>query len=380
MADGPRKKLGDARKPRVPAQTPPPGGKAPDGALPFMPGTVRLTDFEKSEIRKYAPNWKEGDPIPKELPALYAAVSAARASAETMPEIDPEVAEAHKLQLPPEVKIQDLPKPRQNELAAALASAKIQAEMIKKRQAAQVEGAGPGVNEAISAGLSDPLPSTSVVEDDLTPKVAAPPQFARTGIEPDGEASGAGGAEHPKNCPHCGWLLSRGEVEEPTDEDKLRWLIAQEGAVRFQKDYSLLGGRMIVTFRTLTSKESDTAWRQVAVDGRSDLASQTPETEDHYWRNLMTYRLLMGIARVWTHTNGPQENPVLDEWTAEKADYPGPNTKLLALLGPITESLFPTETLRKQIGNAYHRFGLLVEQLEARAEDDSFWAGIGQPS
>lgn len=386
----PKKTLGDARKPRTPAATPPPGGVPPalagmTGGMPLMPGKVLLTPMEKAELAKHG--WKEGDPIPANLPNLYAGVKAAELDAATLPPMDPAAVAAHNLRMPPVVQVADLPKAKQSELARALDEAKIQAEMIERRVSSQVPGAGAGVNEAIQTALLNPLgkPGSFVVEDDLKPKVSAPPQAGPAAPLPPDDRDldarpGAGAVEHPKNCPHCGFDLLKKELVEATDEDKLRWLVAQEGGKRFTKDYALNAGRITVTFRTLTSKESDVAWRQVAVDGTRDIRERVPETEDHHWRNLMVYRMVMSIERLWTLSEGPQDNPPLDEWKVDKEDYPGPNTKVYALLGPVTEALFPTESLRRQLGNAFHKFALLVELLEANADNDPFWSGIGLQS
>lgn len=385
----PAKKLGDARKPRAPVNNPPPGGLPPglagaDGGLPLMPGTVKLTDLEKTELKKIG--WKEGDPIPAQFSNLWTAVNAARADADTLPPMDPVAVAEHKLTMPKVQNVADLPRARQAELAGALAEAKVQAEMIQRRQSSHVPDAGKGVNEAIQAAMQTPLapPAPGLIVDDLGPTVGAPPQSAAPPLPPDdGDLDarpGAGAAEHPKNCPHCGFDLSKTELVAAADEDKLAWLVAQEGQQRFTKTYTLNGGRMAVTFRALTSKESDTAWRQIAVDGSADIRARAPDTESHYWRNLMVYRMVMSVQQVWTPAQGPQDNPPLDEWQVDKEDYPAPNTKLYAILEPVTEALFPTESLRRAIGNAFHKFGLLIELLEAHADDDSFWNGIGPQS
>lgn len=397
----PGRKLGDIRKPRAPANTPPSGGSSSSslqlggqGVLPLIPGTVSMTEFEKNELKKLG--WKEGDPIPKDFANTYAAVKAAQAAADEMPQID--VSAVTPLVVPEAKDIKELPKWKQKELVDALAAAKVQAEMFKRQEKTYIKDAGPGVNEAIQAGLETPMSGRNdLIDDDLSDRSAkTPPKTAPTfdaplqssgpvsDLPPDDSdldaKSGAGGAERLKNCPHCGWDLSRQEDIEVTDEDKLRWLIAQEGQQRFKKDYHILGGRMTVTFRSLSAKESDVAFRQVAVDGGAHVRMRAPDTEDGYWRNLMTYRLAMGIERLWSATLGPIHNPTLDEWQVDKEDYPYPNTKVYAILGPVTEAMFPTENLRRQIGAAFHRFQLLVEKLEANADNDPFWRGIGQPS
>lgn len=384
-------KLGDLRKPRAPANTPPAGGVPPALAklaglgagtghsgqgLPFTTGQVILTEFEKKELSKHG--WKEGDPIPTHFAELYATVNALKAEADTVPE---EYANLKDVTQPLASDIRDLPQAKQDELAAALRDAKAQAEMYRKRKDAKIEGAPPGVNEAIDAGMQQPF--ETLIDDDLRPKqepakVAAPSQTLPSNDADLDAKPGAGGADRPKNCPHCGWDQDRIELIEATDEDKLKWLISQEGATRFTKDYSILNGRVTLTFRSLTAKESDIAWRQVAVDGGKDLRSKGPETEDNYWRNLMTYRMVMSLERKLSATSGPQLNPALDEWQIDPDDYPAPNTKVYAMLPAVTEVMFPTETLRRQIGNAFHKFQLLVEHLEAHADTDSFWQGIGQ--
>jgi hypothetical protein len=94
----------------------------------------------------------------------------------------------------------------------------------------------------------------------------------------------------------------------------------------------------------------------------------------------MTYRLVMGLARVWTPTQGPQDNLTIDAWQVDREDYPAPNTKVYAVLSQVTDALLPTENVRRVVGAAFHAFQLLAEHLEANAANDSFWPGIGQQS
>lgn len=374
----PARKLGDLRKPRGPAAVPPPGGLPPGLAggpdrLPLLPGQVLLTDLEKAELGKAG--WKPGDPIPANFANVYAAVAAARREADApaaMPPLPPGVKD---LVPPPVQDISALSGARQDALAQALTEAKVQLAAFEQQKRMQVPGAAPGVNEAIAAGLADVL-----VDDLAGRKVAAPPQPPPSDDRDLDARPGAGGAALPKECPHCGWDRTRAEAVEATADDKLRWLIAQEGGGRFTKECRLLGGRMVVVFRSLTAMEADTAFRQIAVDGARDLRASVPETEGRYWRDLMSYRLAMATESVWTAQTGPQHNVPLAEWQVDPEDCPPPNTKLHAVYPAVVDALFPTEALRRQIGAAHHRFQLLVEHLEAHADDDSFWSGIGQPS
>lgn len=367
----PRPPLGTVRRPRQPAAQPPAGGLPPGfptrgQGLPLMAGEVILTPMEEEALKKVG--WKKGDPIPADMANLHAAAAAARADADTLPPVN---AEGYRpLEVPQAIDISQLSRDRQAELTRALENAKLQVQAYDRQRASQVDGAGPGINEAITAGLTEPLGRPNV---EALPQSAPPAQAA----EPD---DGAGGAAALKECPNCGHDLLRPHPAEATVDDKLRWLVAQEGGLRFEKDYTLYGGRVVVTFRSLTAAEADMAFRQIAVDGTRSVRASVPEPEDTYWRNLLTYRLVMGLARIWTPTQGPQLNPPVAEWEVEAGAYVAPNTKVSAILGPITEAMFPTENVRRVIGAAFHEFQLLVERMEANAANDSFWNGIGPQS
>ncbi len=374
--------LGRVPAPRTPSK---PAVQAPAAAplqgLPLNPGSLHLTPAEEAQLAEFG--WKRGDPIPSNLPAL---VAAARANTNPPdPVIAPEMIAKFKPPVPDQViEFGDLSPERQAEIKSAFAQVKAETDAERARRAARLPEAPPGVNEAIQKALANPVPFI----DDL-PKVEAPRQSAPPRAVPPTPAQipapaaseltdeGAGGAVALKNCPHCGWQLDLEEQAVPTADDKLTWLVAQEGGKRFRKRYSLLGGRIVVTFRSLTALESDTAWRQVAVDGSADMRERALASEGQYWTNLMVYRLVMGLESVWSATNETQNNPEYKDWVVDPGAVQAPNTALSVIVPLVTETLFPTETLRRQIGAAFHRFQLLVDHLEARADDDPFWSGIG---
>lgn len=356
-------KLGQARKARVPSNPPAPGGLPPNlggaGTLPLGAGNVVMTDFEKAELRKLG--WKDGDPVPSNFAALYQAAAKAKADVDDMGDT---FKDAKDLVLPPEQDFGSLDAAKRAKLEQALRDAREHERLIQAVKDNTVDGAGPGINEAIKAGL---------IEDDLPreKKVSAPAKSDPADV-PD-----AGGAEVPTVCPHCGFDKTHDDVEAP-EEDKYAWLVAQEGGLRFSKEYSLLGGRVKVRFRSLTAREADAAWRQVAVDAHRDAREGTADTEGGYWRNMMSYRLVMGLEKFTTEKTGPVDNPTMDEWDIDRELYPPPNTKAYALLDAVTDAVLSTESLRRQVGAVFHRFQLLVERLEAHADDPNFWPAIGR--
>ena len=58
-------------------------------------------------------------------------------------------------------------------------------------------------------------------------------------------------------CPHCGLRSDFPVVDEPTDEDKLKWSRFCCGKVRFTKQFSLFKGKLKLTFRARFMRETD---------------------------------------------------------------------------------------------------------------------------
>ncbi len=81
-------------------------------------------------------------------------------------------------------------------------------------------------------------------------------------------AEGPEPPEEPHACCYCGWDQARKIPEEPTEDDKLTFLVAVESGTRFLKRYELLGGRMQVWFRSLKSYERDAAITQASLNAQ----------------------------------------------------------------------------------------------------------------
>ncbi len=184
----------------------------------------------------------------------------------------------------------------------------------------------------------------------------------------------AGGAELPTNCQHCGWKLNVPE-NEPSREDRLSFLASVLGQTRWRKEYTFMDGGAAVIFRTLTTEEADLAFTQTAFDAQSGKILD----EDRYFRTLMDYRLAMSLEKLRL-----KDKTILvpEIGSSEyKTDTPPKGaTKLIYVLPWIYDNVLSTEQLRRIAGSNLFRFQRLVEQLEARVDDQDFWKATGAQS
>lgn len=358
-------KLSDMKKSR-PGPTPPAATNIFGGQdkLPIQSGQLILTDLEEKQLAKFG--WKKGDALPSDLASLIDSAKAEHAAEEAQPKFPDSIRPDHKVALPKESQFENLSPEKQREIQQALKSASDMEKLIAQRRASQVPEAGQGVNDAINAALATPL-APPVIVDDLAPKVSS---------HKEEESEGAGGAPELKECPHCGFDLSQHDDLPVTDEDKRSYLISIRGQKRHRKRVSLMGGSLVVVFRSLTSLESDMAHRQISIDGMHDLKSSIIQGQTAHWRNLMTYRLIMGLESIWTPETGVIEVDEVGSVSFTKEECPSPNTVLYAWLPAVLDSALPMETTRRIVGDSYHQFQLVVEKMEANAANENFWPAI----
>lgn len=381
------KKVTSLRKPTATPLAPPASSVAQgdlprdffQGRLPVPAGQMILTPTERRFLE--ANGWKDGDPIPANLAGTRA--TSAEAVADNEQARAPVPLDTPRLQVPEFADVHSFPAAKQTEVAQALKDAKEQQEMFNRLAAAQPVGpAGPGIKEAIAVAMSpgqiraSQLPGAVTMENDLQPPASnnAPP--AQETPQPSVDEAGA--APTPKHCTHCGWDQALVDDLPISADDLENYLVSTLGLQRFRKQVSLYDGKMMVTFRALTTREADLAYRQIAIDGQRDLSGKQVLPSDSYWRNLMTYLMVMGIESIWTQTVGLIEFAELDDMEVDEESCPAPNTKLYAMLPMVLETALPTDTLRRVVGTAHHKFNLLVEKLEARADGENFSKAIGE--
>ena len=179
------------------------------------------------------------------------------------------------------------------------------------------------------------------------------------------------------NCPHCGWDLKKSDLTEVSEEDKYDFVQSILGAIRFKKAYDMFNGQWKVTFRALTSKESDLAFRQIVIDGQTDFNGRALGGTDFYWRNLQAYRMAMSLESIHSETYGTLEIPMLAD--AQIEDFTGKDlqSKLVPFLNHVLDTYLPLESTRAVIGHAYYEFQALCDKLQVMAEQPNFWKAIG---
>jgi hypothetical protein len=177
------------------------------------------------------------------------------------------------------------------------------------------------------------------------------------------------------DCPHCGWDLTRKEGVEATDEDKVAFVQAVLARERFTKSYRLLGGRVLVAFRSLTTQEGDLALTQSAYDAETPAVRDVPQLV----RVLTDYRMCLSLARI----EAGLDRQDLPEWLEPNAVDYDPITPRATVLKQVVPYVFDkvlrSEPLRIACAQTFYDFQRLVELLERRAADPNFWPAVGGP-
>jgi hypothetical protein len=179
-------------------------------------------------------------------------------------------------------------------------------------------------------------------------------------------------------CPHCGWNLRKEDRVEAELEDRRNFVQSILGNFRFKKKFSLFNNEYRVTFRALTSKECDMAFRQIVLDSQYDYKNNVAASTDFYWRNLQAYRLAMSLQCIDSDSYGSIDIPSLDE-----ADIPGVSndplqiqSKMPPYLTYVLDSFLPLESTRAVIAHAYFEFQQICDKLQVMAESPNFWKAI----
>jgi hypothetical protein len=361
------------------------------GTLPTKMGTlisgdVHLTAAEEKMLK--AAGWQPGQAIPtniggileEERTRLQEEAQTALAASPSTPEFKP----------PQEIAWEDLTAEKRQEIMQELISAQ---EKLKFQGYAQIPGAAPGINRAISQANDAAYDEfqkgqIQVVNSKKPPQVVhghqelieksirqAPINQSQTPVPPtvseESTVASAGAAELPQNCDHCGWQYGVPDVIA-TQEDKYNFeqAVLGLGTNRFYKTYKLFDGKLHVTFRTLTSKESDLVYRQVALDNKKGRV----ENMQAYYLALMNYRLACSLDKIQS-SDGTLSLPEISEYKVDGIELKekDADTQLVEVSDHIIETAVPQESIRRVVINKLAHFHRLVEHLEARIEDEGFW-------
>lgn len=178
------------------------------------------------------------------------------------------------------------------------------------------------------------------------------------------------------NCPHCDWDLKKDDLTPVTDDDKSNYVQSILGGLRFTKVYELFNDKYRITFRALTSKESDIAYRQIVLDGQMDLNSKMLAGTDFYWRNLQSYRMVMSLEELYSSDYGTLTVPILADLDIEECRGKSLQSKLIPFLNHVLDTFLPLESTRAVIGHAYFEFQALCDKLQVMAESPNFWKAV----
>ena len=179
------------------------------------------------------------------------------------------------------------------------------------------------------------------------------------------------------NCPHCGWDLKKSDLTEPSEDDKYDFVQSILGSIRFKKSYKMFEGKYKVTFRSLTSKESDMAFRQIVLDGQVDYQTRALAGTDFYWRNLQAYRMVMSLECITSSEYGTIEVPSIADAVIDGFTGKDLQSKMVPYLNYILDTFLPLESTRSVVGHAYFEFQALCDKLQVMAEAPNFWKAIG---
>lgn len=172
----------------------------------------------------------------------------------------------------------------------------------------------------------------------------------------------------PTLCPRCGHDV-REPVVAPSLEDKVAYLKALLEGTRFTKQFSLLGGRLRITFRGLTPLEVDAALREAD----KDMAAGETNNILQYARHAEGYKLAAGIAHL-VRSQNEFAMPALGD-IAEEPDEP--TSTIRRMYDYFNNDVFTTDSLRRIVGAKWAEFNNLLKHLDEKVDDPDFFGLSG---
>lgn len=318
-----------------------------------------VSEFTAKTLTQFG--WQSGDPIPAELGELLLRFKTA-APPSTRTDVLVDAA------LLTEKDIDDV--------RAMLAAAK--EELEKRNKAAELDKQTANMTPDVAAFYKQ-LESAgpTIVDDRETEQPKEPVMAAAVDQAPPAQEAQVAG-DPPMIilpfCPRCGWDMRQKFDITVTDKDKEDFLAAVLGNTRFERRYELMGGKVVLVFRSMLAEENRLVHRQLVLDQDSkDIV-----TDAEWFLRMMEYRLACSLDRV---ENGSgkvlHEVPRLDEMAHKPPENRPLETALVTLREYVNNKVLAHEVTRRLAGQQFRQFQRLVEALEAMALEPSFWNGIG---
>lgn len=175
-------------------------------------------------------------------------------------------------------------------------------------------------------------------------------------------------------CPRCGWDMQQKFDVEVTDRDKEDFLVTILGGSRFTRRFELMGGKIVLEFRSMLADENFDVQRQLLLDQNDGLIL----SEAEWFLRLFEYRMACSLAAVYDVNGKPLVIvPQLSDFKIEiNPDKPN-QTALPAAREFVHAKALSHEVTRRLAAAHLRKFQRLVEAMEAMALEPSFWNGIG---
>lgn len=337
-------------------------------ALPASPGSVISTDYTPEDairqIQKIKPDFKRGDVIPNDLADVID-----RHIKSHQEDIRRQVAEEKRTVLPPgalpnqaplampqEVTIESLPPAKQAEIRGY-----IEEVTRKVKQRDEIDKATVGLPPEIANAYREAARDPGPIKAAEAPAAATKPEPTAVAA-PAKELSTA--AHH---CPQCGWDVHNADTAAVSEEDKLRYVTAVVSGKRFYKDYSLFGGRLRVTFRTLLTREE----REIRDQIYRDMLGLLPVvTELHLMQmsvQTQDYRMALSIES-FSNDSGTEDCPEFGD-----LDFDTPKDEVKTMHANVVEDLLKTDIVTDAVRRAYGKFAALQAWMLANASNPEFF-------
>lgn len=357
-----------------------------NGGMPLSRNQVYLSDKTKQDLM--AVGWKEGDPVPAELASYIDQAKRDLAASEAQYDADNRPTEATSVQPQKRLKMSDLTPQHREDIQKLLQQAK-DMEKASPPEQAMLHPSVQGVIRNIGH-MQQPQDGPQIVDDMSGPR---PPSFAKAAPVPQPQPAPQPAATPPEHthapitdnaagtmglpplCPRCHWDQSKEFTANPTDEDRQTFMVAILSLNRFTKAFEIMDGELVITYRTLTAKESQLVFEQLSYDNREGKNLSQAE----YYMALQDYRLSMMIESIRLRNGRPIAIvPPLADIPYGPPEDGHKETPLVPMLDYILTEVLSNEPLRRVVGQHHQQFQRLVESLERQTSEPSFWKGIAQ--
>jgi hypothetical protein len=325
---------------------------------------VYVSDFTKKTLEQFG--WRKDDPIPAELGPLMLRIKdtlppSSRVDVlidkDAMKEEDveniktmlreaKEVAKKKAQKEQFEEETENMPD-SVREMYAQLQNT--DAEIIDDREAPAAEDAVPAADTATPETAETGAPAAP--EENIVPPMAILPF-----------------------CPRCGWDMQQKFDVEVTDRDKEDFLVTILGGSRFTRKFELMGGKLVLEFRSMLADENFDVQRQLLLDQNDGLIL----SEAEWFLRLFEYRMACSLAAVYDANGKPLVIvPELKEFKVVASPDKPNQTALPDAREFVHSKALSHEVTRRLAATHLRKFQRLVEAMEAMALEPSFWNGIG---